>query len=193
MNKELAIKRIREIMDHVAETWTANDGGLTMAASGLIGYGNAAISRIEDDDIEWCRRQDPFDSSSGVESDISQYALQWAWSRIEEKLIDKIKFNWDFLEKAYALSTDIPIVPEPYSEWFAIVRQDDYSKPEVYQCPGTPMPEVGYETAGGVVVAVDYFDAALTKALRQDAIGDWQIFITLEEDVMSAYWARNEI
>ena len=63
-----------------ARTWTANDGGLTMAASDLLGLCAVARKKISSGNrpemIRWIG--DPFKTDTGLESDLVSACLEWA-------------------------------------------------------------------------------------------------------------------
>jgi len=72
------VREIQSIIEAVQSSWTAADGGLTMAASDLIQFAYSVIRHIEAGDVEWCRNLNPFDAETGTEGDIISLALRWA-------------------------------------------------------------------------------------------------------------------
>jgi len=76
------VVEIQEIMAHVEETWLANDGGLTIAASDVLSFGRTAIAAIERGDTTWALQLDPFSAGTGAEGDIISATLEWAGSEM---------------------------------------------------------------------------------------------------------------
>ena len=87
MKNTTAIKEIEEIISAVREGLTANDGGLTMAASDLIAFGQSIIRRIECGDAKWLWELDPTNGNTGAETEIVDIALHWAKTNLEKGII----------------------------------------------------------------------------------------------------------
>ena len=96
------IQEITEILD-TAREWTANDGGLTMAASDLLAFGRGVISRIENNDARWIWGLDPFDTDTGPESEIISIAQQWAGKKLRRQVEDRLRKDGRFFEQVIDL------------------------------------------------------------------------------------------
>ena len=86
-----ATRKIREIMAGVEEHWTADDGGLSMAASDLLSFGQSVIVHIEENDIKWVWELDPFGGKTGQESDIITTAQGWAKRKFRRRIEDRLR------------------------------------------------------------------------------------------------------
>lgn len=77
------LNRLDEIREE-ALTWRANDGGLTWAASDILSQVARAkeyiISNNPQGLLEWVG--DPFDTDTGIESELVSACIQWADKRI---------------------------------------------------------------------------------------------------------------
>lgn len=80
MTKKQAIERITDIMNHARSNYLANDGGLTMSACDLLGFGHEVVDRVSNDDIEYVMSLDPFNTDNGDEQEIIIIAQEWAYT-----------------------------------------------------------------------------------------------------------------
>ena len=68
----------------IAESWTANDGGLTWAATDLLTQASAVERFLSQGDkkglIRWVGPDGEFNCDTGPETDLVCAALQWAWA-----------------------------------------------------------------------------------------------------------------
>lgn len=77
------IRKIDEIEEEVATSWTANDGGLTMAASDILAQCQIARKFCTNGDrtglVQWCGGwEGQYNCSSGLESDLVSACMEWA-------------------------------------------------------------------------------------------------------------------
>jgi Tfp pilus assembly protein PilZ len=96
---EKTIRKIEEILDDVRQDWTANDGGLTMAASDLLYIGQKIISKIQANDVAWIWEMDPFDTDTGPEGEIISLAQQWAGRKLRRQIEDRLRKDGRFFEQ----------------------------------------------------------------------------------------------
>jgi len=97
MKKELAIKKINGILDEVASSWLANDGGLTLAASDILAFGRGVIADIEAGRAERLWPEPLFNRDSG-EVEILAIAQQWAKGKIRRQVEDRLRKDAGFFE-----------------------------------------------------------------------------------------------
>ncbi|MCK5319772.1 hypothetical protein KAJ61_00095 [Candidatus Parcubacteria bacterium] len=77
---EEAIKKIKEIKTDVENNWTANDGGLTMAASDVLSLANSLEKEIEKGERpDWVDDEEDarFNTDTGTESDLYDIAYEY--------------------------------------------------------------------------------------------------------------------
>lgn len=80
MTQKQAISRISDILNHARANYLANDGGLTMSACDLLGFGQEVVDRVEKGDIAYVMSLDPFNTDNGDEQEIIIIAQEWAYT-----------------------------------------------------------------------------------------------------------------
>jgi len=84
MEAKEAIMEIEALMEGIRESWTAEDGGLTMAAGDALAFGHGLIESIETGDVDNIFSVDPFSLDTGTEGELLDVALGWAYAQIDE-------------------------------------------------------------------------------------------------------------